>query len=585
MSRDRRYVVKGPQGVANRLEINDFIKNEAHFSLYVQALIKLQQKDQSEVDSFFQIGGIHGLPAVEWDPPRDSPTGDDDPPWLGYCTHEDVLFPTWHRPYMVLMEQAIQGEAMKIAETYTFEKERFKEAALNLRQPYWDWAVNSVPPAEVISMDRLTIIVFNGEEGSVVNPFRRYTFNPLVPSYKFPEPFSKWQTTLRHPRDETDPNATENIDRLKSWMQCEQTDIRDKTHIMLTQVHTWPKFSNTTASNNSKDTQHALDDGPTKIRGNSLEAIHNSIHDNIGGGGHMGEASVAGFDPIFYMHHAQVDRLLSLWASQNPDVWVTPSKSLNGTWTIPKHGEIDKDTALTPFWNAEPSYWTSAKIMDTASLGYTYPDFNEPLPGEPTGPLPTIIAKNINRLYAGATFNKLLSQRAVAESQDSAAQLRVWEWTARIHVKKYEVGGSFSIPLFVGSVPENPEEWLTSENFVGGHYVFVNSTPENCGNCLTRLDNIVEGFVHLNDALLTRSGLESLESSDVVSYLKKNLHWRAAKTSGEAIELSRLPSLEIEVTATRLTLPPGSIFPVAEETIIYPEITEGKQGGVRSGEA
>ncbi|KAL0064910.1 hypothetical protein AAF712_008166 [Marasmius tenuissimus] len=566
MSRDR-YVVKGPQGVANRLEINDFIKNEAHFSLYVQALIKLQQKDQSEVDSFFQIGGIHGLPAAEWDPPR-APQGD--ARWLGYCTHEDVLFPTWHRPYMILMEQAIQEEAMKIAETYKPElKERFKKAALKLRQPYWDWAKNSVPPPEVISKDRLTIIVFNGEEGSVANPFRRYTFNPLVPSFGFPEPFDKWQTTLRHPRDETDPNTTENIDRLKSWMQCTQTDIRDKTYFMLFCVHTWPQFSNRTASNNSKDANHAPHDGPSVIRGNSVEAIHDAIHLNIGGGGHMADTNVAGFDPIFYMHHAQVDRLLSLWAFLNPDVWVTPSTSLNGTWTIPKGDPIDKNTDLTPFWNAQPEYWTSARIMDTASLGYTYPDFDRPLPGEPTGPLPTIIAENINRLYAGATFNKLLSQRAVAESQDSAAQLRVWEWTARIHVKKYEVGGSFSIPLFVGSVPENPEE----------------CTPESCGNCLTRLDNIVEGFAHLNNALLTRSGLESLESSDVMPYLKENLHWRAAKASGEAIELSRLPSLEVEVTATRLTLPPGSIFPVAEETIIYHEITEGKQGGARSGEA
>ncbi|KAK1227951.1 hypothetical protein PQX77_008996 [Marasmius sp. AFHP31] len=545
MSRDR-YVVKGPQGVANRLEINDFIKNKAHFSLYVQALQKLQQKDQNEVDSFFQIGGIHGLPAAEWDPPRGP---NEEKQWEGYCTHGDVLFPTWHRPYMILMEQAIQGEAMKIAETYTFEKERFKEAALNLRQPYWDWAENSVPPAEIISMDRLTIIVFNGEEGSVANPFRRYTFNPLVSSFKFPEPFNMWQTTLRHPRDDTDPYTTENIDELRSWMERAQTDIRDKTYIMLTQVHTWPKFSNHTASDYSKDTKHTLDDGPMKIRGNSLEAIHDAIHVNIGGDGQMGDTTVAGFDPIFYMHHAQVDRLLSIWAHYNPDVWVTPSTSREGTWTIPQGSPIDKDTDLTPFWNAQPSYWTSAKIMDTASLGYTYPDFNEPLPGEPSGPLPTIIAENINRLYAGATF-KLLSRTAAAGSQDSAAKSRVWEWTARIHTKKYEVGGSFIIPLFVGSVPENPEEWLTSENFVGAHYAFVNrqapvlfavilrvtflleySTPENCGNCRTRLDNLIEGFVHLNDSLLNRSGLESLEASDVEPYLKKNLHWRAIKVS------------------------------------------------------
>ncbi|KAJ8073000.1 hypothetical protein PM082_019866 [Marasmius tenuissimus] len=580
MSRDR-YVVKGPQGVANRLEINDFIKNEAHFSLYVQALIKLQQKDQKEVDSFFQIGGIHGLPAAQWDP--DSPRGPgDDQQWLGYCTHGDVLFPTWHRPYMILMEQAIQDEATKIAETYTYEKECFIDAARNLRQPYWDWAKKSVPPPEVISMDSLTIRVFDGEKGSVANPFRRYTFNPLLSSFKFPKPFDMWQTTLRHPKD---PNATEDINQLICWMQSAQTDIRDKTYIMLTQVHTWPEFSHHTASkDSSKDTKHALDDGYMKIKGNSLEAIHDAIHVNIGGGGHMGDPTVAGFDPIFYMHHAQVDRLLAIWATLNPNVWVTPSTSKEGTWTLEQGSPIDTNTDLTPFWNAEPTYWTSAKIMDTASLGYTYPDFNV-LPEEPTGPLPNVIAEKINRLYAGATFERLSPKTAISGSQDRAAQSKVWEWTARIRVKKYEVGVSFGIPLFVGSVPENLEEWLTSENFVGAQYTFVNSTPESCGNCRTQQNVTIEGFVHLNDVLIRRSGLESLESSDVVPYLKENLHWRAIKASGEAIELSRLPSLEVEVTATRLTLPPGSIFPVAEETIIYHEITEGKQGGARSGEA
>ncbi|KAJ8091639.1 hypothetical protein PM082_020873 [Marasmius tenuissimus] len=69
-----RYVVTGAKGgstvgadAPNRLEIHDFVKNEAHFSLYIQALQKLQEKDQNIVDSFFQIGGIHGLPNVEWD--------------------------------------------------------------------------------------------------------------------------------------------------------------------------------------------------------------------------------------------------------------------------------------------------------------------------------------------------------------------------------------------------------------------------------------------------------------------------------------------------------------------------------------
>ena len=50
----------------------------------------------------------------------------------------------------------------------------------------------------------------------------------------------------------------------------------------------------------------------------------------------------------------------------------------------------------------------------------------------------------------------------------------IWEWTARIRVKKYEVGTSFSIPIFLGSVPDNSGEWLMCEHFVGAHHAFVN---------------------------------------------------------------------------------------------------------------
>ena len=57
--------------------------------------------DQDDVESFFSVGGIHGLPYVSWDG-----AGSDPGPvrWRGYCTHGSVLFPTWHRPYVALYE-------------------------------------------------------------------------------------------------------------------------------------------------------------------------------------------------------------------------------------------------------------------------------------------------------------------------------------------------------------------------------------------------------------------------------------------------------------------------------------------------
>ena len=39
----------------------------------------------------------------------------------------------------------------------------------------------------------------------------------------------------------------------------------------------------------------------------SIEDIHNAVHVFCGGnGGHMGSTAIAGFDPIFWLHHAWV---------------------------------------------------------------------------------------------------------------------------------------------------------------------------------------------------------------------------------------------------------------------------------------
>lgn len=61
--------------------------------------------DQDNTQSFFSVGGIHGLPNIPWDGATGNPPfNPDSNQWGGYCTHGSVLFPTWHRPYVMLYE-------------------------------------------------------------------------------------------------------------------------------------------------------------------------------------------------------------------------------------------------------------------------------------------------------------------------------------------------------------------------------------------------------------------------------------------------------------------------------------------------
>jgi len=105
----------------------------------------------------------------------------------------------------------------------------------------------------------------------------------------------------------------------------------------------------------------------------------------------------------------------------------------------------------------------------------------------------------------------------------------LWDWTARIEFKKYELGSSFSVLLFLGPVPENPLEWRLSSNYVGANHAFVNSATGHCANCRNQEDIVQEGFVHLNNAIAQHSGLGSLEPDAVEPYLIDSLHWRVQK--------------------------------------------------------
>ncbi|KAJ7775767.1 tyrosinase [Mycena maculata] len=617
-----KYIVAGAKGgstqgaaAPNRIEINDFVKIEDQFSLYIQALQKIYGQNQPDVDSFFSIAGIHGLPYQPWDGSGSNAVDPEDPEaWQGYCTHGNVLFPTFHRPYVMLFEQALQAAAINIAATYAVDQDRFNKAAMELRQPYWDWASNSIPPPEVISLDQVSIIAPNGQTIQVDNPLRRYTFNPIDPS--FPDPYSGWPATLRHP-DTTDPDATDDVEDLISTLQSAQRHLRTSTYNLLTRVHTWPAFSNHTPG----------DGGSTS---NSLEAIHDGVHNDVGGNGQMADPSVAAFDPIFFLHHSNVDRLLSLWSALNPGVWVTPGEATGGTWTIPPDAPVDKNTDLTPFWNSQSTYWVSSAVTGTSQVGYTYPEFNGLDMSDPSM-VQSAIAQKVNRLYGGGSSFAPISALSVspAASTSSSAvapevpkiniaaaspsksnpghapasvpeapaslvhvaaphdaeEPTILDWTARIQVKKYEVGGSFSVLLFLGAVPDDPKQWRSSPNFVGAHQAFVNSVPERCANCHRNRDALVEGFVHLDEGIIEHSGmgehggLGSLEPNDVEPYLEENLHWRVQKAGGQAVDLSNVPSLEVTVFATRLSLPAGSAFPVPGERSHHPSITQGRPGG------
>lgn len=76
------------------------------WTFFARDLEKFKALSVDEKLSYFQVAGIHGSPELPWDSapePRHAPKPGDNP-FGGYCHHNTVAFPTWHRPYMLLYE-------------------------------------------------------------------------------------------------------------------------------------------------------------------------------------------------------------------------------------------------------------------------------------------------------------------------------------------------------------------------------------------------------------------------------------------------------------------------------------------------
>lgn len=90
----------------------------------------------------------------------------------------------------------------------------------------------------------------------------------------------------------------------------------------------------------------------------ALNGPHGGVHVRVGG--NMSSVSMAGFDPIFYLHHANVDRLWAIWQISHPAA--LPSNEAN--------------LELEPFNKPYSTNWRlGSEVETTDMLGYRYSNF------------------------------------------------------------------------------------------------------------------------------------------------------------------------------------------------------------------
>jgi tyrosinase len=360
----------GDGKIHSRLEINDvYFNRPEQWSLLVRAMTQWKSLPEDLVTGYFQISSIHGRPAEDFDGVSQCAdcAGAD-----GYCTHDSVLFPCWHRAYTALYEQEFIKIAIQIASTFQGDfGARMQAAAATIRTPYWDWAARpdpNVPVAGPMFTDpQVTIIGPNGDE-TVDNPLYTAHFND--PSALYYGPFTTWPNVMRWPNS-NDADGHSQEDQCVNALNGIQQNMQDQVYQMITQCN---------------DYQGLAIGGSCP---NSIEAVHNTIHTTVGGsgfsasanqpavsGGHMTFLPLASFDPMFWVHHCNIDRIFALWQTVHPDSYGATQQATHATWTIAQGETVDANYGMKPFRKSATDFLTCNDVRDWAdTFHYTYPEF------------------------------------------------------------------------------------------------------------------------------------------------------------------------------------------------------------------
>lgn len=240
---------------------------------------------------------------------------------FGHGGDRAYSFLSWHRYFLHRFELDLQSKVSGVM------------------LPYWDWT------------DTTSIMTDNflGPNGTISNEVRRGYFardapgtgsNPTPAPSWWPSGLVGWRLpsffgVLSGPLK----RRIGNVSGLPSTNDLRQSLAKS----------TYPEF------------QNALEGG---IGLSSGHQMHNGLHGWVGGtNGQMSYPSVSPFDPLFYLHHCNIDRLWAMWQADGHDM------DFPTTGGRPQHNRND---IMYPWMGTTPGYGTNASINSFIPM----PDFS-----------------------------------------------------------------------------------------------------------------------------------------------------------------------------------------------------------------
>jgi tyrosinase len=200
------------------------------------------------------------------------------------------------------------------------------------------------------------------------NPLYSYSWGNSLPNEMGGGPWDSFPQTLRRPV--SNPTRSNN-NEMNARFDNMRVSLRDRVFALFSSKQSWGF-----ASSSQIGVRTDLSGSGT----DSFESVHDSIHNAAGGesGGHMYYLDMSAFDPLFWLHHTNVDRLLNMYQYIVPNTYVA-----NGNIPRPmaqwNEGEPKNSyTPLKPFAKStNGDYFTSEDVRDTRVFGYYYPETSD----------------------------------------------------------------------------------------------------------------------------------------------------------------------------------------------------------------
>lgn len=272
-----------------------------------------------------------------------------------------------------------------------------------------------------------------------------------------------------------------------------------------------------------------------------IEDIHGIVHFAIGSSspennydGHMWPTDYSAFEPLFMLHHCNVDRLFALWEASRPSLFIESFLvARNGNYWIADDSTTDANTPLLPFWLTPSSFWTTNDVRDSTVLGYAYPE-TQSWKYDSEGAYRAAINATISQLYSSSVRGTLTT--GVGENGGVLEHVldddTFIDWVVHIHGSHDQLPATFNARFSL--VGDFSSDAITD---VGTWTVLASASSNADAKKIkhtTTSEPDISGMVSLTATLLDQISagkLESLGVGDVVPFLKDKLTWKVYAVS------------------------------------------------------